>query len=245
MSEPADFWSDDGFLVPGAGSSAGPTLAPGTGAVEPVPESEAVPASSADSLAPGAGVASEAVLSEWVSAESALSVALADESECALSAVDESEEAASSLAAVEESESAESLFLESAVSEEEAASELSELLLSEESEPEDFEVDELASKLSELLLSELFESPPELSEVDSDALVDAGSAADARVGVAITMTTSRSPHRATARTTILRASGSSRARSVGPMPVTSRRASSKRGTVSPTVLQFQPRGVSR
>ena len=108
---------------------------------------------------------------------------------------------------------------------------------------EELSEEELSEEeLSEEELEEL--SSEELEEL-SEVLTEAGSAADARVGAAMTMTTSTSPHSAAARTAILRALGSSRARSVVPMPVTSRRASSKRGTVSLTVLQFQPRGVSR
>ena len=188
-----------------------------------------------------------------------------DESESVLSAEDESEEPESLLSAVDEAESAESLVLESTVSE----SEESEDLVSEESEEEESELSEDCSavggvrgggvgavrvslseesELSEELESEDLESEElasELSELLSDALTEAGSAADACVGAAMTMTMSTSPHRAAARTAILRALASGRAHSVVPMPVTSRPTSSKRATVSLTVLQFQPRGVSR
>jgi hypothetical protein len=253
-------------LVAGAGSFSASTLIPESGGVEFVPESVAVPVSPAGLLAPESGVeASELALAELVSAELAVSVFR----------VDKSEAPESLLAAVEGAESAESLVLESTVSEseesedlvsaesEEEPSELSDDLESEESE--DLESEELASEESEDLASaeseeeeaselsddlesddlESEELASELSAVLSDALTEAGSAADARVGAAMTMTTSTSPHRAAARTAILRALASGRAHSVVPMPVTSRHTSSKRGTVSPTVLQFQPRGVSR
>ncbi len=219
-----------------------------------MPESEALAASSAGSLEPGSGAeAPESALAELVPAEAALSVSVEFESELAeselaeseefeslLSAEDESEEPESVLAAGDGAESAESLDLESTVSE----SEESEDLVSAESEEEPSELsDDLESEESEDLESE--ELAAELSAVLPDALTEAGSAADARVGAAITMTTSTSPHRAAARTAILKALASGRAHSVVPMPVTSRHTSSKRGTVSPTVLQFQPRGVSR
>ncbi len=145
---------------------------------------------------------------------------------------EESEEEASEL-----SDDLESEDLASAESEEEASE------LSDDLESDDSESDDLESEESEDLESE--ELASELPAVLSDALTEAGSAADARGGAAMTMTTSTSPHRAAARTAILRALASGRAHSVVPMPVTSRHTSSKRGTVSLTVLQFQPRGVSR
>ena len=237
-----------------AASSAG-SLGPESGAEAPESAlAELVPAELALSMSVVfESELAESELAESEELESLLSAV--DESESLLSAEDESEEPESVLAAVDGAESAELLDLESTVSEseesedlvsaesDEEASELSEFSLSEESEEsEDLASEELASELSELSLLEL---ASELSEVLFDALTEAGSAADARVGAAMTMTTSTSPHSAAARTAILRALGSSRARSVVPMPVTSRRASSKRGTVSLTVLQFQPRGVSR
>jgi hypothetical protein len=252
MSESAGICSDDGALVAGAGPVSATGLFSVAAGVDVVPESEALAASSAGSLEPESGAeAPESALAEFVSAEYALSVSVvfesvlvesvlveSDELESLLSAEDESEEPESLLSAVDEAESAEPSALESTVSE----SEESEDSASEEP------ASELLSALSEPaseLLSELASELSELSEVLVDALTEAGSAADARVGAAMTMTTSTSPHSAAARTAILRALGSSRARSVVPMPVTSRRASSKRGTVSLTVLQFQPRGVSR
>jgi hypothetical protein len=219
--------------------------------------------------------APESALAELVSAEYALWVSVVFESVLVeseelgslLSAEDESEEPESLLSAVDEAESAEPSAVESTVSESEesedwASEEPASELLSELSAEELSELsaesaeEELSEELSELSEEELSEELSELSELSaeelsellselSEVLTEAGSAADARVGAAMTMTTSTSPHSAAARTAILRALGSSRARSVVPMPVTSRRASSKRGTVSLTVLQFQPRGVSR
>jgi hypothetical protein len=170
------------------------------------------------------------------------------------------------LSAVEEAESAESLDVESTVFESEESEdlvsaeseeeELSESLLEESEEPESEDLlseesDEEEPELSAFSLSEESEDleseelASELPELLSDALAEADSAADACVGAAMTMTKSTSPHRAAARTAILRALASGRAHSVVPMPVTSRPSSSKRATVSLTVLQFQPRGVSR
>jgi hypothetical protein len=261
-------------LVAGAGSFSAPVLFSDPAGVDSVLVFEAPVASSAESLAPKSGAdAPESALAELVLAEEALSVSAVfeselaeseefesllsavDESESVLSAEDESEDAESWLSAVDESEPAEALVLESAVSESEESedlvsaeseeeSELADFSLSEESEEsEEEDVESEESEESDDLESE--ELVSELSELLSDALVEADSAADACVGAAMPMTKSTSPHRAAARTAILRALTSGRAHSVVPMPVTSRRASSKRGTVSPTVLQFQPRGVSR
>ena len=88
---------------------------------------------------------------------------------------------------------------------------------------------ELSESDSEELESELSESDSPESEELSEALTEAGTAAAARVGAARAITTSTSPHSAAARTAIRRASGSSRARRVVSMPVTSRGAFQQAG----------------
>ena len=88
---------------------------------------------------------------------------------------------------------------------------------------------ELSESDSEELESELSESDSPESEELSEALTEADTAAAARVGAAMAITTSTSPHSAAARTAIRRASGSSRARRVVSMPVTSRGAFQQAG----------------
>ena len=143
------------------------------------------------------------------------------ESESAESEVSElsaSDFAASGLSA-SESSVADSLVSESVVSESASA----ESEVAESSASDSLVSDSLVSASSAASDVAVSES----SEALSDVLTDAGSAADARVGADMTTRTTTSPQRAAVRTTIRRRSGSSRARSVVSMPVTSRRTSSK------------------
>jgi len=150
-------------------------------------------------------VSSASELSAWVvsESESALSDSESDESEADSEPESERSDSSSAEAESEEPESVESDSAESEC-------ELS------ESDSDEFE-------------SELPESDSPESEELSEALTDEDSAAAARVGAAMAITISTSPHSAAARTAIRRASGSSRARRVVSMPVTSRGAFQQAG----------------
>jgi hypothetical protein len=112
----------------------------------------------------------------------------------------------------------------------------------------------LESELESVLLLESELESDLLSESDDESLSDfadcsediaAGTAAAARAGVPRTKTASAKPKAIVASVRPRRAARVRRTRRVVSMPVTSRRAPSKRVTVSRIDLQFQPRGVPR